>query len=283
MAETSMKDIKGRIKSVENTMQITKAMELVASSKLIKAKKRAETAKPFFEILQSTLSDIAQNNTELYSVFSVQRRIKKICYVVIAGDRGMAGGYNNNLFKKAEEQMDDTPFCVLPVGRKAVDFFDKKGAQILTKQFALIENVSISDCFGLGDTLAGAYADGLFDSLCLVYTRFISMLNQEPTILNVLPFQYDQTDFSRARMLTVYDPGPEVVFDYIVPQYISGILYGAVAESLVSEQAARLTAMESASKNAGEMIDELHLKFNRARQSAITQEITEIVSGSEAL
>ena len=281
----SMKDIKIRINSVKNTMQITKAMELVASSKLRRAKERVEQTRPYFNTFRQTLNDIAYSNTDFSSTFVVERPVKKSCYVVIAGDRGLAGGYNSNLFKQAVAEMEGKNAVVLPIGKKTVEYFSRKGYEILTTDYAVVENVHLAHCFDIGAVLAKAYENGEFDELYVVYTEFVNMLSQTPKAAKVLPISYDESlaDGETEKSLIEYDPSPEVVFDAIVPQYVAGLVYGAVAESFASEVASRRTAMEAASKNAGEMVEDLSLKYNRARQGAITTEIIDIVSGAEAL
>ena len=284
MAGASMKDIKLRIKSVESTMQITKAMELVASSKLRKAKERVERCRPYFNILHKTLTDIAQNNTEFTSPFVQSRPVKKVCYIIIAGDRGLAGGYNNNVFKTVVADMGDKAVCVLPIGKKAVEYCERRGYEILSKDYMIAEDVGINDCYEIARLLGKAFLAGQFDELYMGYTKFVSMLSQEPQIMKVLPLSREKKEgkASSSRMLTIYEPSSESVFNTIVPEYISGMVYGALSESWASELGARRSAMDAASKNAGEMIDNLSLKYNRARQGAITQEITEIVAGAEA-
>lgn len=284
MAGASMKDIKLRIKSVESTMQITKAMELVASSKLRKAKERVERCRPYFNILHKTLTDIAQNNTEFTSPFVQSRPVKKVCYIIIAGDRGLAGGYNNNVFKTVVADMGDKAVCVLPIGKKAVEYCERRGYEILSKDYMIAEDVGINDCYEIARLLGKAFLAGQFDELYMGYTKFVSMLSQEPQIMKVLPLSLEKKEgkASSSRMLTIYEPSSESVFNTIVPEYISGMVYGALSESWASELGARRSAMDAASKNAGEMIDNLSLKYNRARQGAITQEITEIVAGAEA-
>lgn len=286
MAGAAMKDIKLRIKSVESTMQITKAMELVASSKLRKAKERVEHSRPYFTTLQKTLTDIAANNTEFTSPYVQKRPVNKVCYVIIAGDRGLAGGYNNNMFKAVAAHMQENgskPMCVLPIGKKAVDYCERRKMEILSREFAVAEDISISDCFEAARLLTNCYLEGQFDELYVGYTKFVSMLTQTPDVIKTLPLHLEEPAEKNqaSRMMTLYEPSSEVVFNTIVPEYVSGIVYGALSESWASELGARRTAMDAASKNAGEMIEDLSLKYNRARQGAITQEITEIVAGSE--
>ena len=260
----SMKDIKLRIRSVQSTMQITKAMELVASSKLRHARERMEQARPYFETLQATLADIAAANTEFTSPYLARRPVKKTCYIVIAGDRGLAGGYNANLFKLVAQAAEGKECCVLPVGKKALEHFQHRGMSILTEEFSPVEDVTVSDCFSMSRLVAQGFLKGEFDEIHLCYTRFESMLTQTAKTVQML-----------------YEPSSEAVYDAIVPEYFAGLIWGAVCESEASEQAARRTAMDAASKNAGEMIENLNLRYNRARQAAITQEITEIVAGAE--
>lgn len=273
-----MKAIKSRIKSVENTKQITKAMELVASSKLRKATEKIVAARPFFEILKSALDDIAKNNKDFSSPFCTQFPERCVCHIVIAGDRGLAGGYNNNLFKSVNFNKED---IIFPIGKKAIDFFEHKGANIYTKVYDVTEDISISDCHTIGNELAKAYLEKKFGTLKIYYTKFVNVLTQTPVSDDILPIVYRGDEKEAKQSLIIYEPSYEGVFDLIVPQYISGIVYGASKESLASELSARRNAMQSANKNADEMINTLNLSYNRARQAAITQEITEIVAGSQ--
>ena len=278
----SMKDIKLRIRSVQSTMQITKAMELVASSKLRHARERMEQASPYFETLQATLADIAAANTEFTSPYLARRPVKKTCYIVIAGDRGLAGGYNANLFKLVAQAAEGKECCVLPVGKKALEHFQRRGMSILTEAFSPVEDVTVSDCFSMSRLVAQGFLKGEFDEIHLCYTRFESMLTQTAKTVQMLPMAAPKPrEDKRPRSLMLYEPSSEAVYDAIVPEYFAGLIWGAVCESEASEQAARRTAMDAASKNAGEMIENLNLRYNRARQAAITQEITEIVAGAE--
>ncbi|MCI9403712.1 MAG: ATP synthase F1 subunit gamma [Oscillospiraceae bacterium] len=282
MAASSMKDIKLRIKSVESTMQITKAMELVASSKVRKAKLHAERTRPYFTTLYATLSDIAENNREFSSPYVQARPVTKTCYVLIAGDRGLAGGYNANLFKAMEEHRQGRECVTLPIGRKAVEYCHRSGLPMLTQDYDLVEQVDLDDCSAMAELLCKAFRNKEFDELNMAYTNFVSMLSQQPAVMKLLPLYYEQKQGSAQRdSLTLFEPSSGAVFNAIVPEYVTGLLYGALAESEASEQSARRAAMDAASKNAGEMIESLSLHYNRARQAAITQEITEIVAGAE--
>lgn len=285
----NMKSVKLRIKSVQNTMQITKAMELVASSKLRKAKERAETCRPYFKELHHTLRDIAEGNTDFTSVYAKKAASDRYCYVVVAGDRGLAGGYNSNLFKKLEAASQGKDFVVLPIGKKAVEYFHRKGVECITESFAEVADISVADCFEIANILCREFREGRFGHIELCYTSFVSMLTQRPDVLCMLPFtdvaEAFQSDEPKgtSRDLILYEPNAQEVFDAIVPEYVAGLVYGGVCEGVASELAARRTAMDAATKNAGEMIEQLNLYYNRARQASITQEITEIVAGAEGV
>ena len=281
MAGVSTKEIKNRIRSMESTKQITKAMEMVAASKLRRAQAQVLSSRPYFEILYTAIRDIVGTNKEFSAPYLVKRPVKKSAYIVIAGDRGLAGGYNSNVFKQVMAQIQGKDAVVLPIGKKAVDYFKAHHIPVLTEANVFAEDVSIGDCFTMAKTLCKQYLAGEFDELYVAYTNFISVLSQVPETLPLLPLQYAQTEKTggvQSDML--YEPDSTAVFEAIVPEYLGGVLYGALCESRASEQAARRTAMDSATQNADEMIGELSLQFNRARQAAITQEITEIVAGS---
>lgn len=281
----NMKAVKLRIKSVQSTMQITKAMELVASSKLRKAKERAEVCRPYFETMHQTLVNIAQGNTDFSSVYARESGNEKRCYVLIAGDRGLAGGYNTNLFKCLEAASLNQDFLVLPIGKKAVEYSKRNGFACVTESFGEIADVSVADCFEMANLLCGEFKKGEFGHIDLCYTKFVSMLSQQPSAIPVLPLKdlTDKQDTKSIRNLILYEPDASEVFDAIVPEYLAGLIYGAVCESVASELAARRTAMEAATNNAEEMIEKLNLHYNRARQASITQEITEIVGGAEGV
>ena len=281
----NMKAVKLRIESVQSTMQITKAMELVASSKLRKAKERAEVCRPYFETMHQTLVDIAQGNTDFSSVYARESGNEKCCYVLIAGDRGLAGGYNTNLFKCLEAASVNQDFLVLPIGKKAVEYSKRNGFACVTESFGEIADVSVADCFEMANLLCGEFKKGEFGHIDLCYTKFVSMLSQQPSAIPVLPLKdlTDKQDTKSIRNLILYEPDASEVFDAIVPEYLAGLIYGAVCESVASELAARRTAMEAATNNAEEMIEKLNLHYNRARQASITQEITEIVGGAEGV
>lgn len=278
----SMKDIKLRIKSVESTMQITKAMELVASSKMRRAKDRVEHSRPYFETLYESLTKIAAADPRARNPYLRRDDIKRTLLVVIAGDRGLAGGYNANVFKQADAA--EGPVTVLPIGKRSAEYFAHHGAGLFTPEVLMAADVSVSECFTLSHQITEGFLKGEYDAVKLCYTRFDSMMTQTATTLEVLPLTIEPTEAQKAearRSQILYKPSCEEVFGAIIPEYVAGVLYGAVCESVASELAARRTAMDAATKNAGEMIEHLNLYYNRARQAAITQEITEIVAGAE--
>jgi F-type H+-transporting ATPase subunit gamma len=265
---------------MESTKQITKAMEMVAASKLRHAQARVMNSRPYFEILRSTIDDIVDTNQDFSSPYLVKRPVKKIAYIVIAGDRGLAGGYNSNILKLVQTEAEGENITVLPIGKKAVDYFRNHGIELLTDSYAEAADVSIGDCFSVAKQLSKAFLKGEFDEIRVAYTNFVSILSQTPTTMRLLPLLRDENNGGTKESDILYEPGSVEVFDSIVPEYLGGVLYGALCESRAAEQAARRTAMDSATQNAEEMIADLSLKFNQARQAAITQEITEIVAGS---
>jgi len=280
MAGVSTKEIKTRIRSMESTKQITKAMEMVAASKLRHAQQKVLSSRPYFEILYQTITDIVNSNIDMTSEYLVKRPVKKTAYVVIAGDRGLAGGYNSNILKLVQAEIGDKDVIILPIGKKAVDYFRSRKIPMLTENYAEAEDVTLGDCFTIAKQLANGYLNGDFDEIHVAFTSFVSVLSQTPTTLRMLPLlQTEGVDRNRQHDI-LYEPDSTTVFEKIVPEYLGGILYGALCESCCSEHAARRAAMDSATQNAEDMIADLSLKFNQARQAAITQEITEIVAGS---
>ncbi|MGN0621940.1 MAG: ATP synthase F1 subunit gamma [Porcipelethomonas sp.] len=285
MASSNMKDIKRRIKSVESTRQITKAMELVASSKLRKAKEKADNSKPFFNTLYETMQDIVSEDPAFNSMYTRKRKNNVALLIVIGGDRGLAGGFNANVLKLAQERCDElragnTDVVILPIGRKAVEYFEKRDFRIMERYENIAESFSIYGANSISEKIISVYNKDKIDSVELFYTDCQSPLVQEAEHINLIPLEIDAAKKSSG--LTNYEPSPEAVFDALIPRYVSGVLFGAVVDSFAAEQAARRTAMENATDNADEMISSLSLIYNRARQAAITQEITEIVGGASA-
>jgi F-type H+-transporting ATPase subunit gamma len=283
MAASNMKDVKRRIKSVESTMQITKAMQLVASSKMRRAKERAEAVHPFFEGVFQVMCDISRDH-DFKSVFTKKKFKNSTLIIVIAGDRGLAGGFNSNVLKmacaKAEEiAKTGGEVRIMAIGKKAVEYFEKRDYTLTDKYPQIAEGINLAEVMDIAENIIERFKLGEFDAVELVYTTFVSAMTQEPNMLRILPVE-NLEYIGEKHPTTIYDPSPEEVFDGIIPQFICGMLYSAIVDSYASEQAARRTAMESASDNASEMIDQLSLLYNRARQAQITQEITEISSAS---
>lgn len=278
----SMKDIKGRIKSVESTMQITKAMELVSSSKLRKAKERAENARPFFNLLYETISDLSSELDGTETIYTAKPGKLPTLYIVIAGDRGLAGGYNSNVYRLLAQQPDYAGAKVIAIGRKAVErYAHSREVELIGEYPGLAEHMKMPVITEITDTVLSLFQDRKVGRVKIIFTQFVTALTQRATLLDILPLSQikEKRTYSSAM---IYEPGPGAVFASIIPQYVTGMIYGAVTESYASEQGARRTAMESASGNAEEMIKGLSLSYNRARQAAITQELTEIVSGANA-
>ena len=264
---------------MESTRQITKAMEMVASAKLRKAQAQALSCRPYFETFYSVIWDIVNCTTELDSPYLATKPNAKCAYIVISGDRGLAGGYNSNVLKLFAAQAEGKDAVVLPMGKKGADYFRTHGVSMLTEHYTHAEGVSIGDCFSVAKQLCKGFLKGEYDRVYVVYTKFQSVISQKPECLQLLPLHTDSKPTVNHTEM-VYEPDSVTVFETIVPEYLGGVLYGALCESRASEQAARRTAMDAATQNAQEMIDGLSLQFNQARQAAITQEITEIVAGS---
>ena len=282
MAGGSMKDIKRRIKSVESTKQITKAMELVASSKLRRAKEKVEQSRPYFNIIRETISDILLHTKITDSPYTVSREVKSSLFIVVAGDRGLAGGYNSNLLKAAVQEMKGKNPKIITVGRKSQEYFVKRGYDVLAKFPHIAENLNFVDAGHIVGYMMDAFDKREIDEAYICYTEFVSSLSQIPRIKKLLPLVAVKEDGVKASQLE-YEPSPGAVFRQMVPRYLEGIVYSTIVDAYAAEQGARRTAMESATDNANEMIESLNLQYNRARQAAITQEISEIVGGAEAL
>ncbi|MBE6839835.1 MAG: ATP synthase F1 subunit gamma [Ruminococcus sp.] len=285
MASGNMKEIKRRIKSVESTMQITKAMELVASSKFRKAKEKADSAMTFFNAVYETMSEIASQDRYFNSVYTRKSTSSDTSLIiVIAGDRGLAGGYNSNVIKLAEARIAELGgnAVIMPIGKKAVEYFTKHDAKILKGYEGIAENMSLYNATEIADIIIDMYnKHKSIGHVELVYTEYVSPLVQNARTLSVIPLS-NLEEQPKCNSVTRYEPSPSAVFEQLIPKYIAGIIYGAAVCSFASEQASRRMAMENATDNATEIIDNLSLIYNRARQTAITQEITEIVGGASA-
>lgn len=286
MAASNMKAIKRRIKSVESTMQITKAMELVSSSKLRKAKERSEQAVPFFNLLYQTMSEVASEAVGFHSAYTELREDGAALLVIMAGDRGLAGGFNLNLFRLADARIRELEqqgreVILMTVGKKASEHYAKTANRILGTFDNVGETITTYTALHMANHIVHLFEQGHLAMVDVFFTNMVSPLSQEPRQMQVIPVPNLERN-PGVQSLTDYEPSPEAVFDSLIPQYLAGILYCSVVDTYASEQAARRMAMENATDNAQEMIDDLSLKYNRARQASITQELTEIVSGANA-
>ena len=282
MAGASMNDIKSRIKSVTSTMQITKAMELVATSKLRRAREKIENSRPFHQTIMEAVNAVESSEEVKDSVWSKTGESKKPLYIVIAGDRGLAGGYNANIFRLTANISAGKEAMFLPIGKKALDYFKHRGIEIVSSDLGSVSDMTVGGSLKAAEDICSRFVSGEIDSVIIVYTKFVSMISQLPVYEQVLPLEREESE-SKNSDDPIYNNDPLEMLNKIIPQYVGGVLYSTICEALASESAARRTAMNAANKNAGEIIDTLVLKYNRARQAVITQEITEIVSGSEAL
>ena len=286
------KAIRARIRSVDSTRHITKAMELVASSKIRKAAARMEKSRFYRSVMLDAFADLSAEK----SVYAKQRaRELPALYIVVAGDRGLAGGYNNNIFRSSMTMIRNADL-VIPVGKRAADYFGSRaGVKVLTGEFVSVEHFTAADAAKIAYRAKEMYDRSEIGGVNLISTRFMSMLSQKPDITYLLPLEVlaeNRQDPGRPPEpergktgtfgVAEFEPSAEEVLAAIIPEYISGVLYTSVTEAYASELAARRAAMDSATKNADEMLETLSLKYNQARQSAITQEITEIVAGANA-
>ena len=295
MAE-NVQDIKRRIKSVNSTKQITHAMELVASAKLRKSRELAEGRRPYFEAMIESMGRIVEKSGSTRNVFMNQREIKKVAYIVLTGDKGLAGGYNANICKLVEDHITNKEDAVIyAVGSRGRDHFRNRDYIIQGEYLGISERPNFFNAREVTAVVMEGFKNGDYDEVYIVYTKFISTISQHASLMKLLPLSVEDLkpakkaevveDQAKSKDLTVmlYEPDPEELLNQLIPNFVSSTVYGSMIESAASEQGARRTAMESATTNANEMIDALTLKYNRVRQAAITQEISEIVGGAEAL
>lgn len=291
MAGVGAREIKHKIKSISSTKQITKAMELVSTAKLKKSKEKMESFRPFFYEILNNLSDVLDRAITQHSVFSNRSEINNSLIVVITSDRGLCGGYNINVMKKAEAiAAKKKNVKLVTVGRRATDYFKKKNYDVVKSYSGLSENVSYPFVKLLSEDIIKLYLAKEVDEIEMVYTQMLSAINQKATVIGLIPINLSEfateEEIARARKdveKIQYLPSLDEVIEHLVPKYISGVIHGALIESTAAEHSARRNAMENASNNAQEMIDALTLSFNQARQGTITQELTEIVGGANAL
>lgn len=285
----SMRDIKRRQVSVTSTQQITKAMKLVATVKLQKAKARAERNKPYFNELYKTICSILSKTENITHPFLQEHESKRKAIIVITSNKGLAGGYNSNVVKEVTGSgypVEDVD--IYAVGRKGVEALSRKGYKIVTDMSEAINEPLYKDAVDITKQVLAAYSEGEVGEIYMAYTYFKNTVSQEPRLVKLLPLDINELPSPESvdgsdKVLMNYEPEAEEALDALVPKYISNLLYGAFVEALASENGARMQAMDSATTNAENMIAELSLSYNRARQSSITQELTEIIAGSEAI
>ncbi|MGN0343563.1 MAG: ATP synthase F1 subunit gamma [Lachnospiraceae bacterium] len=284
----SMRDIKRRKSSIQSTQQITKAMKLVSTVKLQKAKLHAEATDPYFNHMYQTVTSILAKSGNINHPYLTSGASDKIAVVVITSNRGLAGGYNANVTKLVTNNQDLLPkdkvevFCIGSKGREALE---RNGYRIREDHSAIMEAPTYEDAAAVCARVLDAFARGEIGEIYLAYTHFKNTVVHVPKLMKLLPVEFSEEEISAAddKLIMNYEPNVEEALDLIIPKYVTSIFYGALVEALASENGARMQAMDSATSNAEDMISDLSLKYNRARQGSITQELTEIIAGAEAL
>lgn len=284
----SGKEIRSKIKSVENTRKITKAMEMVAASKMRKAQDRMRAARPYGEKIRRVAAHLSHALTEYKHPFLVNREVKTVGLVLITSDKGLCGGLNSNILRLAvskvkEFEAQGKKFQATCIGNKGLGFMQRAGAKIVSHVIALGDTPHLEKLIGPVKIQLDAYMRGEIDALFIGYTRFINTMKQEPVFEQLLPLPGDAVGSSRTKWDYVYEPDAKAVIDDLLLRYVEALIYQAVAENMASEQSARMVAMKSASDNAKTVIGDLKLVYNKARQAAITKELSEIVSGAAAV
>lgn len=287
MAGAGVREFKRRIKSVKSTQQITKAMKMVAAAKLRRAQERAEASRPYTETLQGTLARLSGVALDVkHPLLDKREEVRKVGYIVITADKGMCGGYNTNIIKTASAAIAaDTRGIesgIIAVGKKARDFYRKRGGYD-AEFINLGDVVSYADAREIGQYIMQAYEDEEVDEVYLVYARFVNALRQVPTVAKILPIEAPEGETEEHYVDYIYEPSADEILLALLPRYVGSQIYHAMLEGKASEHGARMTAMGNATQNAAEIIDGLTVKMNKVRQSAITDEILDIVGGAEAL
>lgn len=284
-----MRDIKRRRTSVQSTQQITKAMKLVSTVKLQKARTRAEESKPYFDCMYATMTSLLAKAWNINHPYLKADDSKKKAVIVVTSNRGLAGGYNSNVVKMVTENETFTKenIRIYAIGGKGLELLKHKGYDIVADYSEMIEEPSYDDAKSITKRLLTDFENGEIGEIYLIYTFFKNTVSHIPTMIKVLPAEVQEEageEDAKAQLTPMnFEPEAEEAISLLVPKYISSILYGAFVEAVASENGARMQAMDSATSNAEEMIDDLELKYNRARQGAITQELTEIIAGAEAI
>ncbi len=286
-----LRDIKRRISSVQSTQKITRAMELIASSRIIKAQQRVEAARPYAETMRRLMASVGRNATTIdHPLLQGRAEVRAIGTIVVTSDRGLAGAYNSNVIRAAERDMrahgkDSKLFLV---GKKAVSYFKFRGYDFTDSWIGISDQPRIDDARAVARAAADAFSNGDVDEVRIAYTTYESALTQRPTVVQLLPLPQEELDSgeqdsSGPRANYIFEPEPESILDYLLPRYIEGAVYQGLLESAASEHAARRRAMKAATDNADELIEDLTRVYNQARQAEITTEIMEVVGGAEAL
>jgi F-type H+-transporting ATPase subunit gamma len=280
-----MRDIKREIKSKQNTKQITKAMEMVAASRLRKAQEAAQASRPYAEKLKEVVASIAAGTKGVKHPMLESRPVKKTGYLVITSDRGLAGGYNANILRKVtqtirEKHQSNDDYVLFVIGRKGRDYFRRRNMPIVEEVTGLPDSPTFADIKSVAYSAVKKFSEGAYDELYLYYNEFVNAITQIPTALRLLPLE--EVGGNASVTSYEYEPSPEGVLEVLLPKYAETLIYSAVLDGKASEFGARMTAMGSATKNATKIINQLTLTYNRARQAAITQEISEIVAGANA-
>ena len=282
------KEIKTKIASVKNTQKITNAMEMVAASKMRKAQESMAASRPYATNIRNVIGHIALGNLEYRHPYMEEREVKRVGYIVVSTDRGLCGGLNINLFKqvladaaKWQGQEAEVEFAV--VGSKATSFFNNMGAKVTAQISGLGDSPSLTDLVGSVQVMLNAYNNGEIDKLFVVYNKFVNTMTQEATVDQLLPLPKSDDVEMNHRWDYIYEPDASVLLDQLLVRYVESQVYQGVVENLACEQAARMVAMKAATDNAGDLIDDLQLIYNKARQASITQELGEIVAGAAAV
>lgn len=282
----SMRDIKRRKSSIQSTQQITKAMKLVSTVKLQKARNRAEQSNPYFNYMYQTVTSMLARSGNLDHPYLKAGDSGKKAIITIASNRGLAGGYNSNIVKLVTSSgiaIEDARIYM--IGRKAKEQLQRKGYEIKADYSDVIEGPTYEDAAAICKEVLDAFSNGEIGEIYLAYTHFKNTVSHEPTLMKLLPVEFDEAELNEAdsNLLMNYEPSEDEALDLIIPKYLTSLFYGALVEAVASENGARMQAMDSATSNADEMISDLTLKYNRARQGSITQELTEIIAGAEAI
>ena len=283
------KEIRTKIKSIQNTQKITKAMEMVAASKMRRAQERMHQARPYAQKMRNVIAHVSQANLEYKHSFTQERPTKRVGFIIVSSDRGLCGGLNINLFRDVvnsltEWQSQNAEIDLTTIGSKGFQFFNRVGANIVSEATRLGDTPRLEDLIGAGKVMLDAYAENRIDRLYLVHNHFQSTMSQTPQVEQLLPIHAELPDETLSQHWDyLYEPDAKDVVDALMTRYIESLIYQGVVENIACEMAARMVAMKSASDNAGNLIDELQLVYNKARQASITQEISEIVGGAAAV